>query len=102
MRISRKDWFRSSCSSDERVLIVAAILVQRIRETILNEVGFTCSAGISHNKVRAYSYSFNSNVLYLLKMLAKLAAGMHKPNQQTILPQSQVDVVFSTTLLKKV
>ncbi|XP_003382583.1 PREDICTED: DNA polymerase eta-like [Amphimedon queenslandica] len=85
LRISRGDWFKSSCSSDERVLIVAAILVQRIRETILNEVGFTCSAGISHNK-----------------MLAKLAAGMHKPNQQTILPQSQVDVVFSTTLLKKV
>jgi len=37
------------------------------------QVHFTCSAGISHNK-----------------NLAKLGSGMHKPNQQTILPYSVV------------
>ena len=41
----------------------------RLRLSVLEECGFTCSAGISHNKI-----------------LAKLGSGLHKPNQQTILP----------------
>ena len=34
-------------------------------------------------------------------MLAKLAAGMNKPNGQTILPTSSVSNVLSTTPLRK-
>ena len=33
------------------------------------ELGYSCSAGIAHNKI-----------------LAKLASGMHKPSQQTVIP----------------
>ena len=62
--ISREDWFKSSCSSDERVLIVGAILVQRIREAVLNEVGFTCSAGISYNKVCSHSFIVMCHISY--------------------------------------
>ena len=35
-------------------------------------------------------------------MLAKLSAGMNKPNQQTILPMSQVSIVFDTIPFSKV
>ena len=46
----------------------------------------------------------DANVFFLhkLQMLAKLAAGMNKPNQQTVLPTSHVESVFSSTPLKKV
>ena len=40
--------------------------------------------------------------LLLLQVLAKLAAGMNKPNQQTILPMSQLTPVFLQTPFKKV
>lgn len=48
-------------------------------------LGYKCSAGISHNKI-----------------LAKLACGFHKPNQQTILPANAVSDLFKTLPLKKI
>jgi DNA polymerase eta len=47
---------------------VASILVKRIREDIFSRLGFTCSAGISHNK-----------------LLSKLGSSLFKPNKQAIL-----------------
>ncbi len=35
-------------------------------------------------------------------MLAKLSAGLNKPNQQTILPKSQIQSVFNNTAFRKV
>ena len=40
--------------------------------------------------------------LPVVQVLAKLAAGMNKPNGQTILPPSSVDGVFDVTPIKKV
>jgi nucleotidyltransferase/DNA polymerase involved in DNA repair len=36
----------------ERQLVVAAKLVEEMRAAVLNQTGFTCSAGIAHNKVK--------------------------------------------------
>ena len=56
-------------TSGERLLAAGAAVAVRMRRAVLDECSFTCSAGISHNKI-----------------LAKLGSGLHKPNQQTILP----------------
>ena len=72
------------CDSDEKMLAIGAIITQRIRTAVFEQVGFTCSAGISYNK-----------------MLAKLAAGMNKPNKQTVLPRSNVSIVFQSIPFKK-
>ncbi|KAG9284815.1 hypothetical protein G9A89_003738 [Geosiphon pyriformis] len=49
-------------------LAIAAELASEIRETVLMELGYTCSAGIAHNKT-----------------LAKLCSALNKPNKQTVL-----------------
>lgn len=48
------DAWRASLESDENVrrLAVGAIIVSEMREAVLRETQFTCSAGIAHNKVR--------------------------------------------------
>ncbi|XP_067681136.1 DNA polymerase eta-like [Haliotis asinina] len=66
-------------------LTIGAVIVEEMRAAVYRETGFTCSAGIAHNK-----------------MLAKLACGLHKPNKQTVLPHSSVEGLFSTLPLKKV
>ncbi|RXG67155.1 DNA polymerase eta [Armadillidium vulgare] len=66
-------------------LSVVAEICEEMRRTVLQETGFKCSAGISHNK-----------------MLAKLACGLHKPNQQTVLPMESVPLLWSKTHVSKV
>ena len=55
MQASREDllthWLSSEGSNQEQLLAVAAMLTNEIREAVQTETGFTCSAGISHNKV---------------------------------------------------
>jgi DNA polymerase eta len=55
------------------LLAAGAVIVDDMRRRVTQETGFTCSAGISMNK-----------------MLAKLCSGMHKPNQQTLLTAGAV------------
>jgi DNA polymerase eta len=50
---------------DDVVMHIAAELIRDIRREVEEKLGYTCSAGIARNK-----------------MLAKLAAGWKKPNQQ--------------------
>jgi DNA polymerase eta len=50
---------------DDVVLLLAAEIIRDIRMEVEEKLGYTCSAGIAQNK-----------------MLAKLAAGWKKPNQQ--------------------
>ena len=45
-------WLSAEGSNREQLLAVAAMLTNEIREAVRTETGFTCSAGISHNKVR--------------------------------------------------
>ena len=56
-----------------------------MRAEVFNKTQFRCSAGIAHNKV-----------------LAKLCAGLNKPNGQTLLPQSQVPFLYEKINIDKV
>lgn len=47
--------------------------------------GYTCSAGISHNKI-----------------LAKLSCGINKPNKQTILSLDSVEELYKTLPVRKI
>ena len=44
-------WLDREGSAAELVLTTGAIIANEIRDAVLNETGFTCSAGIAHNKV---------------------------------------------------
>uniref|UniRef100_A0A2C9JKM7 DNA polymerase eta n=1 Tax=Biomphalaria glabrata TaxID=6526 RepID=A0A2C9JKM7_BIOGL len=86
----RKEWLQkiykeNECSECEVRLAVAASLVEEMRAAVFKETGFTCSAGISHNK-----------------MLSKLSCGRNKPNKQTVLPHSAVPTLFSVLPLQKI
>lgn len=50
-------------------LLIASSIVNEIRAAVKEKTGYECSAGVAHNKV-----------------LAKLVAGINKPNKQTLLP----------------
>ncbi|CAB3362860.1 Hypothetical predicted protein [Cloeon dipterum] len=84
-----QEWLRKSDASSEDDhdyrLVVAAKMVEEMRKAIFTQTGFTCSAGIAHNKI-----------------LSKLVCGMHKPNQQTVLPISKVPFLYETLPVKKV
>ena len=44
-------WLCTQGANEDQLLAVAAVLTSEIREAVRKETGFTCSAGISHNKV---------------------------------------------------
>ncbi|BFY98096.1 hypothetical protein BsWGS_01136 [Bradybaena similaris] len=71
---------RSHCQCGcELRLQIGSQIAAEIREDLHKELGITSCAGIGHNK-----------------LLAKLVAGTHKPNQQTtLLPHSALDLVSS-------
>ena len=56
-------WARPAAffSGDDRLLAAGAVLTDRARRAVTAELGFTCSAGVSDNK-----------------LMAKLCSGMHK------------------------
>jgi nucleotidyltransferase/DNA polymerase involved in DNA repair len=51
---------------------------------VLDQLGFTCSAGIAHSKI-----------------LAKLGSGLHKPAQQTVMPAAAVEALLRPLPLPK-
>lgn len=53
---------------DDVAMAIGAGMVRRLRDKVWDELGYTCSGGISSNK-----------------MLAKLGSGFKKPNQQVSL-----------------
>ncbi|KAK8961535.1 hypothetical protein KSP40_PGU007067 [Platanthera guangdongensis] len=75
---------RSDALRQDKLLACGAIIVAQLRGDVLKETEFTCSAGIAHNK-----------------MLAKLASGMNKPAQQTIVPSSAVKELLASLPVKK-
>ncbi|KAK4440377.1 DNA polymerase eta [Sesamum alatum] len=78
-------WFlMSDADHRDRLLACGAIIVAELRHEVLKETEFTCSAGIAHNK-----------------MLAKLASGMNKPAQQTVVPLSSVEKLLESLPVKK-
>ncbi|CAN4112658.1 unnamed protein product [Withania somnifera] len=75
---------RSDASHRDKLLACGALIVAELRLHVLEETEFTCSAGIAHNK-----------------MLAKLASGMNKPDQQTVVPFSSISKLLGTLPIKK-
>ncbi|KAL8033985.1 hypothetical protein ABFX02_13G191400 [Erythranthe guttata] len=82
---SVKKWFyMSDADRRDKLLACGALIVAELRLEVLKETEYTCSAGIAHNK-----------------MLAKLASGMNKPAQQTIVPLSSVSTLLESLPIKK-
>ena len=52
---------------------------------VLDELGYTCSAGVGHNK-----------------KFAKMISSMNKPNGQTVLPTCGLTELLSNTSFRKV
>lgn len=69
---------------EERRLYHAAQLVSTIRRTVFDELGYTCSAGISFNKLGA-----------------KLVSSLQKPDGQTVFARRAIPYVQTTIPLKK-
>ncbi|XP_014210287.1 DNA polymerase iota [Copidosoma floridanum] len=73
------------CGCHYRISVASRIAMD-MRANIYNELGLTCSAGISHNK-----------------LLAKLGGALHKPNQQTIVyPCSAAALMTSLGSVSKI
>ncbi|GAB2280940.1 hypothetical protein Dimus_015557 [Dionaea muscipula] len=80
-----RNWLsRSDADHHDKLLACGALIVAELREQVLKETEFTCSAGIAHNK-----------------MLAKLASGMNKPAQQTVVPTASVQELLVPLPIKK-
>ncbi|XP_050401428.2 DNA polymerase iota [Patella vulgata] len=76
--VNINEYKQCSCGCNLR-LTVGSQIASEIRQSLLQELGITCCAGISYNK-----------------LLAKLVAGIHKPNQQTTLfPDQSFQLVNS-------
>ncbi|XP_048228856.1 DNA polymerase eta isoform X2 [Ricinus communis] len=80
-----REWLcRNDADHRDKLLACGAIIVAELRMQVLKETEFTCSAGIAHNK-----------------MLAKLASGMNKPAQQTVVPCASVKELLDSLPIKK-
>ncbi|CAG9802305.1 unnamed protein product [Chironomus riparius] len=74
-----------SYESSKLRLLIGASIVSDIRRAVKEQTGYTCSAGISHNKI-----------------LAKLICGMNKPNKQTVIPIDSTKILFETLEVHKI
>ncbi|PPS15899.1 hypothetical protein GOBAR_AA04679 [Gossypium barbadense] len=81
----RKWIHRHNADHRDKLLACGILIVAELRMQVLKETEFTCSAGIAHNK-----------------MLAKLASGMNKPAQQTVVPFSSVKGLLDTLPIRKI
>ncbi|GLU08634.1 hypothetical protein SLE2022_255340 [Rubroshorea leprosula] len=80
-----REWMcRSNAEHKDKLLACGILIVAELRRQVLKETEFTCSAGIAHNK-----------------MLAKLASGMNKPAQQTVVPFSSVKGLLGSLPIRK-
>lgn len=66
-------------------LLIGSSIIQNIRNQIFEELGFTCSAGISHNKT-----------------FAKLTTSYNKPNGQTIVREGAIKKLLQEIKLKEI
>lgn len=64
---------------------IGAQLVAEARKTMFEKIGYTCSAGISHNKI-----------------LAKLCSAYKKPDDQTVLRRAAVDSFLGPMSFQKI
>ena len=69
-----KDAWKASLQEDENIrkLAVGAIIVSEMRDAVLKETQFTCSAGIAHNKVRQILQHPSVDSFFILLLLSNL------------------------------
>ena len=69
-----KDAWKASLQEDENIrkLAVGAIIVSEMRDAVLKETQFTCSAGIAHNKVRQILQHLTVDSFFILLLLSNL------------------------------
>jgi len=60
-------WLCTQGANQDQLLAVAAVLTSEIREAVRKETGFTCSAGISHNKVSEYIRMYARHLSIVLR-----------------------------------
>lgn len=78
-------WSNGEWEAPGEVLIAAAAyIMDELRAQVTKELGYTCSGGLSHTKI-----------------LAKLCSGLHKPNQQTIVPARSVSRLLNPLPIPK-
>ena len=70
---------------EDRLIAAAAMITYELRALIFDELHFSSSAGVAHNK-----------------LLAKLGSSMHKPNKQTILPSNMVQGIMKSLPLSRI
>jgi len=82
-----KDWCQQSVedNGDDLRLAIGAQIMEEIRAEVYKRTQFRCSAGVAH-----------------CKTLAKLCCGLHKPNKQTVLPQSSIPSLYKNLSVTKV
>lgn len=68
---------RNDFKDNEIKLLVAASIVNEIRNVVKEKTGYECSAGIAHNKT-----------------MAKMVCSLNKPNKQTLIPIKNVPQLF--------
>ncbi|KAF1002316.1 DNA polymerase eta isoform X1 [Apium graveolens] len=85
VRQTVREWLcQRNADRRDKLLACGAFIVAELRMQVLKETQFTCSAGIAHNK-----------------MLAKLASGMNKPAQQTVVPFASVESLLDPLPIRK-
>ncbi|KAG6541300.1 hypothetical protein Mapa_017353 [Marchantia paleacea] len=72
-------------NSYDRRMLAGAIIAEKIRAAVRNELGYTCSVGIATNK-----------------LLAKIASAKNKPDKQTLVPPRAVPCLMQSMPLRKV
>lgn len=75
----------SLAKTEEAGLIIAAKMMNRLKKEIKDKTQFSCSCGISRNKI-----------------MAKLACGFKKPNGLSIFPKAGLQEIWKKTPIKKV
>jgi nucleotidyltransferase/DNA polymerase involved in DNA repair len=83
-----RDWFDQPFfiwNQDDKLLLLGAIICDELRLEVLKQLGYSCSGGVSHNK-----------------MLSKIASAMHKPNRQTLVPTIAVKNIMDCLPVNRV
>lgn len=100
----------------EKLLACGACVIKELRAQVREQLGYTCSAGQCRHKCApngVHSRSIPGHCFLLLlvlgpvgiavnKMLAKLGSGMHKPDQQTLVPLSIVPYLMESLPIPRV
>lgn len=71
----RGQWMAALSDENNKRLAMGALIIQKAREAIKSKAGFTCSAGIAHNKVHAGGY-------FCLEYLRKISQATKTPFTQ--------------------